>query len=131
MTTSIRRSKIDISQQDKESFWDFVRINRSCGAFDDESSFEHFKQVYSEYEDYLNDIDNLSVTTVRNFRALLEEARDTLEIHALHVRESPEESHLFSVFQDVDIWLDKFPEVAAFRRMIDLQIMKQILSPLS
>lgn len=34
---------------DLQVFWDFVKISKDCGAFDEES-FAHFREVY--YEDF-------------------------------------------------------------------------------
>lgn len=130
MTLSDRKIVYNISQKDKDAFWDFVKISRSCGAFDDEDNFSHFREVYAEYESYLNDIDNYSVKTVKNFRILLEEAQEALERRASEVEKSSSEKHLFIVFKNADTWFNKFTEVAAFRRVLDSQIGKETLSPL-
>lgn len=105
---------------DLQVFWDFVKISKDCGAFDEES-FVHFREVY--YEDFEQLIENnlpyqfaLSKIIVEN---ALNRQREILK------QENYPQSTL-DVFDSPNLYIDFFVEVAAFRHYLSHVITNNI-----
>jgi hypothetical protein len=105
---------------DLQVFWDFVKISKDCGAFDEES-FAHFREVY--YEDFEQLIQYnppyqfiLSKIVVEN---ALNHQREILK------RENYPESTL-DLFDNPNFYIDFFIEVTAFRHYL-IHVIKEKL----
>lgn len=113
-----------VTSLDLANFWDFVKISKDCGAFDEES-FNHFLQVYLEdYEDFFTSASSAS----EHFRDIADEVKATLLRAAKVMQNEGYPSSTIEVFVHPDSWIDHFTEVAAFRRILVDEISRHFIS---
>lgn len=116
-----------VTPLDLEKFWDFVKISKTCGAFDEES-FNHFLQVYLEdYEDFFNSAD-CTFSISKRFRDATNEVKETLRRASYQMQKDGYPLSTLEVFNHPDSWIDHFTEVAAFRQILASEINSHFVS---
>ena len=103
-----------------ETFWNFVKISKACGAFDEES-FAHFREVYIEdYEQLIQEL------PPERFEQAKLEVRKALFKQREIMKSEGYKSEFLKVFENPDLWISNFVDVAAFRQFLSYTIQEKL-----